>query len=146
MNGRWSIKQRKEIAERSDVADLRSPGMGVTSKGGHPTQYMNSSSNLLIRFFFHYPSVSTPDEAAKFVARQVAGGADYIKIFIEDGACVGFPGLPVLDDETLLAAVKEAHRFDKMAIAHVTTLEGGQRAIAAGVDGLAHMFLPPASP
>jgi len=36
--------------------------------------------------------------------------------------------------------VKEAHRFDKMAIAHVTTMEGGKRAISAGVDGLAHMF------
>ena len=140
MNGRWSAKQRKEISERNDIADLRSPGMGVTAKGGHPTQYMSSSNNLLIRLFFRYPSVSTPDEAAKFVAKQVAGGADYIKIFIEDGSCVGFPGLPVLNDETLLAAVKEAHRFDKMAIAHVTTLEGGQRAIAAGVDGLAHLF------
>ena len=41
MNGRWSAKQRKEISERNDIADLRSPGMGVTSKGGHPTQYMS---------------------------------------------------------------------------------------------------------
>jgi imidazolonepropionase-like amidohydrolase len=140
MNGRWSTKQRKEIAERNDIADLRSPGMGVTSKGGHPTQYMNSSNNLLIRFFFRYPSVSTPDEAIKFVTKQVAGGADYIKIFIEDGSCVGFPGLPVLSDATLLAAVKEAHRFDKMAIAHVTTLKESERAIGVGVDGLAHLF------
>ena len=140
MNGRWSAKQRKKIAERNSIADLRSPGMGVTAKGGHPTQYMSSSSNLLIRLFFRYPSVTTPEEATKFVARQVAKGADYIKIFIEDGTCVGFPGLPVLNDETLLAAVNEAHRLDKMAIAHVTTLEGGKRAIAAGVDGLAHLF------
>ena len=139
MNGFWSAKARKEIAERNDIADLRSPGMGVTPKGGHPTQYM-SSNNFLIRFFFRYPCVSAPDEAAKFVAKQVAGGADYIKIFIEDGTCVGFPGLPVLNDEILLAAVKEAHRLEKMAIAHVTTLEGAQRAIAAGVDGLAHLF------
>ena len=140
MNGHWSAKKRKEISERNDIADLRSPGMGVTSKGGHPTQYMRSSSNLFIRLFFRYPSVSTADEAAKFVAGQVAGGADYIKIFIEDGTCVGFPGLPVLNDETLLAAVNEAHRLERMAIAHVTTLEGGKRAIAAGVDGLAHLF------
>lgn len=47
----------------------------------------------------------------------------------------------MLDNETLLAAVKVAHGFDKMAIAHVTTAEGGRRAIAAVVDGLAHMFL-----
>ena len=101
---------------------------------------MSSSSNLLIRLFYRYPFVSTPDEAAKFVAKQVTEGADYIKIFIEDGSCIGFPGLPVLNDETLLAAVKEAHRFNKMAIAHVTTVEGGKRAIAAGIDGLAHIF------
>jgi imidazolonepropionase-like amidohydrolase len=140
MNGHWSAKQRKEIAERYDIADLRSPGMGVTAKGGHPTQYMSSSNNLLIRFLFRYPAVSTPDEAARFVTKQVAGGADYIKIFIEDGSCVGFPGLPVLDEKTLRAAVKEAHLLDKLAIAHVTTIEGGQRAIAAGIDGLAHLF------
>ena len=140
MNGRWSHKERKQIAERNDIADLRSPGMGITPKGGHPTQYMSSSSNLLLRFFYRYPFVSTPDEAVRFVAKQVAEGADYIKIFIEDGSCVGFPGLPILNEETLIAAVKEAHRFDKMAIAHVTTMEGGKRAISAGVDGLAHMF------
>src|ERR1017187_7017797 len=80
MNGRWSAKQRKEISERNDIADLRSSGMGITPKGGHPTQYVSSSSNLLIRFFYRYPCVSGPDGAAKFVAKQVAGGADYIKI------------------------------------------------------------------
>ena len=140
MNGRWSYRERKKIAERNDIADLRSPGMGITPKGGHPTQYMSSSNNLLIRFFYRYPFVSTPDEVVAFVAKQVAEGADYIKIFIEDGSCIGHPGLPVLNDETLLAAVKEAHRFNKLAIAHVTTLEGSKRAIAAGIDGLAHLF------
>jgi hypothetical protein len=27
MMGRWSARQRRRIAERNDVADLRSPGM-----------------------------------------------------------------------------------------------------------------------
>jgi len=70
MNGRWSHKERKQIAERNDIADLRSPGMGITPKGGHPTQYMSSSSHLLLRFFYRYPFVSTPDEAVRFVAKQ----------------------------------------------------------------------------
>ena len=140
MNGRWTPRMRKKIAERRDIADLRSPGMGLTPPGGHPTQYMSSSNNLLIRLFFRYPTVSTPDEAIKFVDKQIAQGADYIKIFIEDGTCIGFPGLTVLNDETLNAAVNEAHRNGKMAIAHVTTAEGGRRAISAGVNGLAHLF------
>ena len=140
MNGRWSSKQRKKVDKRYDVADFRSPGMGVTPPGGHPSQYMKSSNNLLIKMFFHYPFVSTPDEAIKFVNKQVTNGADYIKIFIEDGTTVGFTGLPVLSNEIIFATVKEAHRLGKMAIAHVTTLEGGRKAISAGVDGLAHLF------
>ena len=42
MMGRWSARRRGEIAERNDVADLRSPEMGVTPKGGHPTEYLKS--------------------------------------------------------------------------------------------------------
>jgi imidazolonepropionase-like amidohydrolase len=140
MNGRWSSAQRSKIAKMHDVADFRSPGMGITPPGGHPSQYMKSSNNLLIKLFFRYPFVSTPKEVIKFVNKQVNDGADYIKIFIEDGTTIGFPGLTVISNDVLLAAVKEAHRFGKMAIAHVTTYEGGQNAIAAGVDGLAHIF------
>jgi imidazolonepropionase-like amidohydrolase len=143
MNGRWSARKRKEVAERDDIADVRSAGMGITAKGGHPTQYMSMQNffiRLLIRLFSLFPAVSTPNEARRLVAKQVANGADYIKVFVEDGSTIGSPGLRVLDDESLLAAVEEAHRFGKMAIAHVTTAEGAKRVIAAGVDGLAHMF------
>ena len=124
MMGRWSANERKKIAKRHDVADIRSPGMGVTPTGGHPTQYMKSSSNLLIRFFHRYPFVSTPEEAVTFVRKQVAKGADYVKIFIEDGTTIGYPGLPVVSDEVLHASVNEAHRLGMMAIVHATTLEG----------------------
>lgn len=140
MMGHWTANQRKKIAVRDDVADLRSPGMGVTPPGGHPSQYIKSSSNLILRFFFRYPFVSTPDEAVKFVDNQIANGADYIKIFIEDGTVIGSPGLRETSNEILMASVNEAHRLGKMAIAHVTTVEGGQKAISAGVDGLAHLF------
>jgi imidazolonepropionase-like amidohydrolase len=140
MMGHWSSRQRKKVAERHDVADIRSAGMGVTPPGGHPSQYMKSSSNLLLRFFYRYPFVSSPEEAIKFVDKQVSNGSDYIKVFIEDGTTIGFPGLQVTNNETLVASVNEAHRLGKMAIAHVTTFEGGQKAILAGVDGLAHLF------
>ena len=140
MMGQWSARERRKIAERHDVADIRSAGMGVTPPGGHPSQYMKSSSNLLLRLFFRYPFVSTPAETVKFVNKQVANGSDFVKIFIEDGSTVGFPGLRVTSDEILRAAVNEAHRLGKMAIAHVTTVDGGRKALSAGVDGLAHLF------
>jgi imidazolonepropionase-like amidohydrolase len=141
MMGHWSARARARIRMRDDVADLRTAEMGVTPKGGHPTQYIASSSNVLLRWFFRFPFVETPDEAVTFVAKQVAAGADYIKIFIEDGSCIGFPGLPVLDDQTLRMAVHEAHRHGKLAIVHATTARGALQAVDAGADGLAHMFL-----
>jgi imidazolonepropionase-like amidohydrolase len=147
MMGTWPAKKRAEIAARSDVADVRSPGMAITAKGGHPSQYIQTSDNLIIRYFFRFPSVSSPDEAVAFVRKRIAEGADYIKIIIEDGTIVGIPDLPVVSDETLRAAVNEAHRNTKMAIAHVSTAAGASRAIDAGVDGLAHLFYdcpPPA--
>ena len=68
MNGRWSISQRKRVAKRNDVADIRASGMGLVPPGGHPTQYMADSTNLFLRYFYSYPFVSTPGEAEKFIA------------------------------------------------------------------------------
>ncbi|TGL33831.1 amidohydrolase family protein [Leptospira koniambonensis] len=140
MTGQWMFWERWQLANRNDIADMRSAGMGITPPGGHPTQYMQLSSNWFLKTFYRYPFVSTPEEAIEFVDKQVEGGSDFIKIIIEDGDTVGTPGLPVIDDATLVASVKAAHRRGKMAIAHVTSLAGGRRAISAGVDGLAHMF------
>jgi imidazolonepropionase-like amidohydrolase len=140
MQGSWSKSDRKKIAEGTDMADLRSPGMGVTPKGGHPTQYMANSNNLILRYFYKFPSVSTVDEAVKHVDKQISDGADYIKILIEDGTVVGYPGLPVTSLEIARAATDEAHRLGKMVIAHVTIIEGTKEALDAGVDGLGHLF------
>lgn len=140
MTGQWMFWERWQIANRNDLADIRSAGMGITPPGGHPTQYMKLSSNWFLKTFYRYPFVSSPEEAVQFVDKQVKEGSDFIKIIIEDGETVGTPGLPVIDDTTLIAAVNESHRHGKMAIAHVTSVVGGRRAISAGVDGLAHLF------
>jgi imidazolonepropionase-like amidohydrolase len=142
MMGYWTAQQRIEVAEHDDVADVRSPGMGITPPGGHPTEYMSDSDDERLREYA-FPFVSSPEEAAKRIAALVAEGADYIKIFMEDGTALGTPGLPVLSNETLLAAVREAHRHGKMAIAHATTSAATQQVITAGVDGLAHIFVDP---
>ena len=142
MMGRWSAKQRREISERNDIADMRSAGMGVIPKGGHPTEYISSSKNILLRLYarFFFPFVKTPEDAVKFVNKEIKKGADYIKIFIEDGTCIGFPNLPVLSDDIVHAAVEEAHRRKKIVVAHVTTAEAAKKAVDAKVDCLGHLF------
>ncbi|MCL2471955.1 MAG: amidohydrolase family protein, partial [Propionibacteriaceae bacterium] len=147
MQGHWSAKARRSIATRDDIADLRTSGMGVRVKGGHPSEYITASGNPLIRLIYPLlPSVNTPDQARRFVSRQVASGADYVKVFIEDGSVIGYPGLPVIDQPSLLAAIDTAHGYGKLVIAHATTAEGTKRAVDAGVDGLAHMFLDQPTP
>jgi imidazolonepropionase-like amidohydrolase len=60
---------------------------------------------------------------------------------IEEGTVLKAPGLPMLTNDTLLTAVREAHSHGKLAIAHTLTAAATEQAIAAGMDGLAHVFL-----
>lgn len=146
MQGHWSPKARQQITTRDDIADLRTSGMGVRTKGGHPSEYVTSGSLLMRLVYPLMPSVNTPAQARHFVAKQVASGADYIKVFIEDGSTIGYPGLPVINQPTLLAAIDAAHEHSKLVIAHATTADAARRAIASGVDGLAHLFLDAPTP
>jgi imidazolonepropionase-like amidohydrolase len=154
MMGYWPAEKRRLVAESDDLADVRAAGMCVTAPGGHPTEYeppegdeddhpelpegMTLEEAMAA---FAFPFCSTAKETTAMVARQVAEGSDYIKIMIEDGTVVGHPGLPVISDEVLEAAVAEAHRQGRLTVAHVTTIEGARRAVRAGVDGLGHLFL-----
>ncbi len=115
MMGYWSEEQRKEVNDRDDVADVRCAGMGLTPPGGHPMEYVPPEDDGVDMSGFTFPFVSTPTEASELISKLVAEGSDYIKIFMEDGSIIGSPGLPVLNNETLLAAVEEAHCYGKLA-------------------------------
>lgn len=76
------------------------------------------------------------DDAIKMVDDQVDLGADYIKIFLEDG-----PEAPSLQEVVNL--VEAAHHHNKLVIAHVTSIDNVQIAIDAGVDVLTHTPFAP---
>jgi hypothetical protein len=59
---------------------------------------------------------------------------------VEEGSILGSPGLPLLSNETLITAVEEAHYHNKLAVAHALAAEAAKQIIAAGVDGLAHVW------
>ena len=160
MMGHWSPQDRRDIAGDDDLADLRSAGMGITAPGGHPSELMGGPPpgdtddapqadahghghgvQHGAPHEFVMPSASTPQEAEAFVEQLVAGGSDYIKVMIEEGSVLAAPGLPMMTNQTLLAAVAAAHRHGKTVVAHALTLQATEQAVAAGVDGLAHLFL-----
>lgn len=163
MGGFTRNGREAQLQGYDDIADVRSAGMGVTPPGGHPDELMpgdgeipefvlkeleqmsEEDRNAMLAAHAHdhgeAPAVTNRDEALTFVNEQVRQGADYIKVMIEEGTVLAAPGLPVLSQEVLRAAVEEAHRHSKIAIAHILTTESAQQAIEVGVDGLAHLFI-----
>jgi len=164
MNGDFTERGRAiQLKNVDDVADVRSAGTAITAPGGHPDELLPDDGEIpefilkeleklseedreaMLAAYAHdheeVPQVTTVEEAIKHVHTQVENGADFIKIMIEEGTVMGAPGLPVLSDEILKAAVEEAHKFDKLVIAHVLTAQSSQTAIELGVDGLGHLFI-----
>ncbi len=164
MNGDFTKRGREiQLKNVNDIADVRSAGTAITAPGGHPDELLPDGDEIpefvlkeleklseedreaMLAAYAHdhdeIPQVTTVEEAIKHVHTQVDNGADYIKIMIEEGTVMGVPGLPVLSDEILRTAVTEAHKFDKLVIAHVLTAHSSQEAINLGVDGLGHLFI-----
>lgn len=81
--------------------------------------------------------VGTPEKAAERARRQLAAGADGVKIF--SGAAVGGKiGVLPMPLDAAKAVVAEAHKAGKPAFAHPGNQAGLDVAIESGVDVLAH--------
>lgn len=78
----------------------------------------------------------TPAEAAKFVEKNRAAGADIVKLFT--GSIVRPGHITPMREDIARAAVVMAHRNHELVFSHPSNLEGTQVAIDAGVDVLAH--------
>jgi imidazolonepropionase-like amidohydrolase len=132
VSGVQDVKREQASGGGHDLADLRSAGICATAPGGHGTEYG-----------YPIPTLDCPEDAAPFVAARVAEGSDYIKIILDDARRYGSPdrALPTLDPSTLAAVVQAAHAHGKLVVAHVLELRWAREAIAAGVDGLAHIFV-----
>ncbi|MFD9741501.1 amidohydrolase family protein [Umezawaea sp. NPDC059074] len=117
------VAESKERATSSDVADVRSSGIGATAPDGHPSL-----------MYAPFPTLTAPDQAERFVADRIAEGSDYLKVFSGTG------GLwPSLDADTIRALVTAAHARGLVVIAHVSSTAGLEEVVAAGVDVVAHV-------
>ncbi|HKQ78216.1 MAG TPA: CIA30 family protein [Blastocatellia bacterium] len=128
---RTAAQMRKEQAEgrAADRADLFSAGTLVTAPGGHGTEYG-----------MKIPTITNPDESQAFVDARIAEGSDYIKIVYDDAKAFGL-NFPTVSKETMAAVIASAHKRGKLAVVHISTLEGARDAIKAGADGLVHIFI-----
>jgi imidazolonepropionase-like amidohydrolase len=130
---RLALIKQLEAEDRPDLADMRTAGTGATVPGGHPTQMGGGP----------IATITSPMDAQNFVDARIAEGSDYIKIIHDDGSTWTWTTqrVPMLDIPTMGALVAAAHARGKLAVVHVLSEQQARDAIAAGADGLAHLFV-----
>ncbi|GAB3989048.1 amidohydrolase family protein [Actinoallomurus acanthiterrae] len=126
-----NVARLRRTAATDDAADVRTAQVGATAPGGHPIQIMGE-------LYGPFDTVARPDQAEPFVQARLDGGADYLKIVIDDGSSGG-GSLPCLDPATVTALVEAGHAAGLTTIAHVATARDTAVALDAGIDGLAHI-------
>jgi imidazolonepropionase-like amidohydrolase len=117
----WRVQQ----ADPPHLASLRTAGTGATAPGSMLEKLAGQP----------LPTVDSPAAADAWVDARLRDGADYIKIVYDERE--GGP----LDLATVRALVHAAHARGVLAVAHTITEQRAREAIAAGVDGLAHLFI-----
>jgi imidazolonepropionase-like amidohydrolase len=118
--------RRALAAQRDDVADIRAASYGASAAGG--------SLSLIDH---EIPTLAGPQDADPFVTARLAEGADYIKLFLEDGQRYGRTSL---SPDTVRAVIAAAHRHGRLTLAHTDSAATARMFLAAGGDGLAHVL------
>ncbi len=84
--------------------------------------------------------VSGPEQMVAAVRRQIAAGADWVKLYADYRGRPGEPARATLSLEEIRAAVAAAHDAGRPVAVHAATEEGMRRAIEAGVDTIEHGY------
>ena len=119
----FELRRRLSAGALAAGADLRTAGTPITVPRGHPTQMGGPT----------IPTLGPADDVQAFVDARIAEGGDYVKVIYEHR-------FPTFTREQLADVVAAVHRRDRLAVAHVGTLQEARDAVAAGVDGLVHVF------
>lgn len=122
------VKQEQAEGRRLELADLRMAG-----------HIVSPPDSMWARVIPGLPTLVSAAEAEDFVDARIAEGADHIKIGQEDGKVVG-EAFPTFTPEVLAAVVRAAHDQNLLVVVHVSSLRCARDAMAAGADGLAHVF------
>jgi len=118
---------------RADLAAVRTAGIGVTAPGGHGAQPVGPAAPQV-------PVLPDAASAQAFVDARIAEGSEFIKIIYETRNLSNGGTFPTLTKDEIAAVTKAAHARGRLAVAHIGTEAQARGAIAAGVDGLAHIF------
>lgn len=133
--------------EGGEVAGPRilTAGLIIFPLNGLPYYVTESLPPDMVKSFAE-GEAATPEAAVRIVDKQIAAGADIVKLYVvtwlrQDGK-IQPSAMPL---SVIKAATDEAHRKGKLVFAHPSTMEGVKLVLAGHVDVLAHTAEEPDS-
>ena len=133
----WSTwENTRRLRERIESGEVPGPrvrttGEALIPKGGAPSQL---TADVLGFAPYSVPEVTSPAEALAAASKLLDQGVDGIKMYVRTFP----PPSPLLPENAVEAATREAHRRGKLAFAHPTDREGLLNAVRGGVDVIVH--------
>jgi imidazolonepropionase-like amidohydrolase len=125
-----ALRKRVESGEISGPKIYTTAG-NILPEDGIPVYVPKDLAGQLKQF-----EAATPADAARIANRQLAMGADGLKLFT--GSIMGHGKITVMPTDVAEKAVHVAHAAGKPVFAHPSNHAGSDNALAAGVDILAH--------
>ena len=126
------------LRRRIESGELLGPAIYTAGSPLYPPHavpyYLRDALPFYALWFFDQPEI--PEEAAKDAERNIAHGADLVKLFT--GSYVARGHVVAMPEPIARAAVEVAHRHGELVFSHPSDLAGTKVAIASGVDVLAH--------
>ena len=131
------IRSTSALRRRIESGEVLGPRIYTAGSGLYPPNgvpyYL---SDLPAETRATLPQPATPAEATAIVERNIAAGADVLKLFT--GSYLTPTHIKPLPLDVARAAVAVAHSHHQVAFAHPSNLEGVRVAMDSGVDVLAH--------
>lgn len=115
-------KMMTALRDSTNYANYYIAGYAATAPEGHGTQYG-----------FSVPTISSEEEAIRFVNDRMDFGADYIKIIVE-------PWKKTLDNNLVKAVIDQTHKKGKIAVVHVSKAADAVMVLKNDADGLVHIW------
>jgi imidazolonepropionase-like amidohydrolase len=134
------IRSTSALRRRIESGEVPGPRIFTAGSGLYPPNgvpyYL---SDLPPEVRASLPQPSTPAEAAAIEKKNIAAGADVLKLFTGSYLAPDPDRIKAMPLDIARAAVAVAHAHHQLAFAHPSNLEGTRVAMEAGVDVLAHV-------
>ena len=124
--GSWPLELRKSLRQEAldrSLSEVWTAGVIATTPGSSHSGIPGLPREALL---------TSPEEAAQFVADRVSEGSDYIKVIVD---------VPGPSQALLNALVRAAHEHGKRNVAHATSSTAYAMAQEAKIDILTHVPL-----